>query len=418
MIIERIKILAVRLFKNKVFENYVSMTSLSVLSTLIGLLLYPYLIRTLGKDSYGLYVFAFSIVCFLKLLVTYGFDYPALKMIVENRNDVVQKNKIMSEVFSAKVLTLLFTTFLLAALCLFVPVIRKNTLLYCIVYLQILSDLFFPQFYFQAMQKMKFVTFINLFCRLLTVPLIFIFIHNEAQTIEYAAIISFSVLLGSAISTYILWKNEGIRLRFMPLKSIKVWFKDAFPFFLTSSMSVFKQESVPVIIGMFFSMADVALYDLANKIVSLLHYLTASINGALYPKILADPQKSLIKKIIRYETYLGLLAIAFVACAGYWIVLVMGGKNMLAAYPLAIILSVLILSRLISGVYNGSVFIQQGRYYFVTRSQIAALFGYFPVIVAGLLLWKNITIVVAALAFSGLTEMFYCNYLTKKYKLL
>ena len=43
-------------FKNngKVVENYFFMTALQIISSAFGVLIYPYLIRVLGAESYGL----------------------------------------------------------------------------------------------------------------------------------------------------------------------------------------------------------------------------------------------------------------------------------------------------------------------------------------------------------------------------
>jgi len=402
----------------KVVENYFFMTSLPIISSLIGIIIYPYVISTLGKDSYGLYVFSFSIISFLNMFVFFGFDFPAMKLLVENRNDTVKKNEIMSDVFTAKMIMVLFTTVLFAILCFSVSAIRNNLLLYIIVYSQLSAEILFPKFFFQAIQKMKIVTYIQLVFRLLTIPFILIFIKNDKQIIEYAIIISLSIVLGGIVAAIILWKNENIKMRFVPVYRLKSWFKDATPLFFTEFMRVFKQESVTVIIGIFFRMSDVAIYDLANKIVLFIRLFTSNINHALFPKIVANPQKQLIKKIIRYETILGLAGMAFVITFGYWIVLILGGKTMIAAYPLAIILSVLILSILIASSHINFIFIPKNKYFLVTKNQLVALFTYLTFIVIGLFLYKNIAVVVGALAFSGLCEIFYCKYIAKKHNLL
>ena len=53
----------------KIAENYFFMTLLLVLNSFFGLLIYPYLIRTLGAESYGVYIFASTVVnyfiCFI-----------------------------------------------------------------------------------------------------------------------------------------------------------------------------------------------------------------------------------------------------------------------------------------------------------------------------------------------------------------
>ena len=49
----------------KVVENYFFMTLLLVLNSFFGLLIYPYIIRTLGAEAYGTYIFASTVVNYL-----------------------------------------------------------------------------------------------------------------------------------------------------------------------------------------------------------------------------------------------------------------------------------------------------------------------------------------------------------------
>ena len=118
-----------------------------------------------------------------------------------------------------------------------------------------------------------------------------------------------------------------------------------------------------------------------------------------------------------YRVLLGRLY-HYVVLFGYWIVLLLGGKPMLAAYPLAIILSGSMLVWLIVGSYINFIFVPQNKYYFVTRNQFVAFISFVVLCVLGVLIFHNIAAVVVALTLSGYCEIVYCNYLIKKHKLL
>ena len=86
----------------KVAENYFFMTFLQGSSMIIALLLYPYLIRVLGKEGYGTYVFIFSNIRFFEIFTSFGFYYPALKSISLNPDDNQIKSRTVSEVLTAQ----------------------------------------------------------------------------------------------------------------------------------------------------------------------------------------------------------------------------------------------------------------------------------------------------------------------------
>lgn len=412
------KIKGIFSFYSKVFENYFFMTLLTCSSSLIGLLIYPFLITRLGGATYGLYVFALSIVSYFTIFVSFGFNYQGVKKIVEHRDDLEVKNEIVSSIFTAKFLLALIATILFIPLLLFVPKICDNRLIFIICYVQILSELLFPIWYFQAVQKMRIVTYIQLTFRVLTIPFILLLIKTPDDLWIYALIVTASIVLGALTSQVFLWKKEGIFMRFVPVRKLKSYYQDALPFFWSSSAGVIKQESVTLIIGFFFGMRDVALYDLANKIVLIPRLLTNSINNALFPSVIERNNKSEIKKIIRYETWLGLFVMLVIALGGYWVILLMGGRDMLLSYPLALIQSTSILTWLVVGCYINFIFIPQNHYYFVTRNQLVAFFSFFFFCITGLLIYKSIVIVVLALSLSGFCEIIYCRYLIKKYSLL
>jgi PST family polysaccharide transporter len=199
---------------------------------------------------------------------------------------------------------------------------------------------------------------------------------------------------------------------------VKKWYADATPFFLSTSAGMIKEQTVAILIGVFFGMKDVAIYDLANKIVAVPRLLLTSVNGALFPNIISKSSNELIKKILRYQVYLCLLIIGFIALLGKWVVVLMGGVSMLGSYPLAIILSVTILPWLIVSSFIYFVFVPTNNYYFVTKNQLVALISFVVYAAIGLLFINNIYVLAAALSLSGLTEIVFCSYLIRKNSLL
>ena len=403
----------------KVAENYFFMTFLQFTGLLISLLLYPYLIRVLGKESYGTYIFIFSNIQFFSIFVSFGFDLPSLKKISLFPYDNKIKSQTISGVFTAKVCLLVLCTAILASFIYIVPFVCANAVLYIIIFLTtLLIDILFPVWYFQGIQKMKFVTCVNLTLRILTIPLIFIFIKSPADLLKYTLIVSLLPFAGGCFTFFYLQIKEKIQIRFVRLASLKPVFADALPFFWTSAFGTIKKEAVTFIIGTFFNMDSVALYDLAHKIVNIPRLITNSINSALFPKVVKNHNAENVRTIIKYETIIGLTVTILIAAFGYWAVLILGGRDMLASYPLAVILSFTIYAWLIVGCYINFVFVPYNKYYFVTRNQFAALASFLILSAVGLLISKNIIVLVSAYTLSHLVEIIYCRYLIKKHQLL
>lgn len=408
------------LFKSNkvVVENYFFMTVLQVLNTLFYVLIYPYLIRTLGAESYGLYVFAMSIVTYFVSFVGFGFDLPAVKIIAQYPTDEKLKAHTLSCIYTAKVYLEILSLIVFSIIIFSVPYLRNNWALLFICFSQTLTNIIFPQWYFQGLQKMRIVTYVQLGLKLISLPFIFLTIHTSNDINAFALIASITSIAGGFGAAVIIRFYDRIRIQLMPFGAVKKWFAEATPFFLSSSASLIKEQSVAILIGVFFGMKDVAIYDLANKIVAVPRLLLTSINGALFPNIVSKFSTALIKKILRYQVYLCLFIIGLIALFGKWVLLLMGGVSLVGSYPLAIILSVTILPWLIVSSFIYFIFVPNNNYYFVTKNQVVALISFVVYAAIGLLFVDNISVLAAALSLSGLTEIVFCSYLIRKNALL
>lgn len=401
----------------KVIENYFFMTILQVLNSLFYLIIYPFLIRTLGAESYGLYIFIMSIVSFFISLVTFGFDYPAVKEIAQNSTDHKVKTYIISCVFSAKIYLEIVSLVLFSFLIILVPTLRQNWMIFAICFGNTVVNILFPNWYFQGMQKMKFVTYIQLAFKLLSLPFIFLLITGPEDLWKFALIATITNMGGGFAAAYMIRYIERLRIQLVPFSELKILFKDSLPFFWSTAAQVIKQQSISIMIGTFFKMSDVALYDLAYKIISVPNILFSSINSALFPKIINNYRKNTVKKVLRFEMLAGFIVILTVIILGKWIILLLGGTKMLAAYPIAVVMSFGILTFLLVGGYINFIFVPEKKYYLVTKNQLVAFFVFFVCSALSLIFWKNILSIAIAWTFATLLEILYCNILIKKHKL-
>ncbi len=261
------------------------MTFLQVANVLIGILLFPYLIHTLGKEAYGTFVFIASNINLIGLFVSFGFDFPALKKISLNPDNKEEKSKTVSEVMTAKLLMFAAGAILLVAAITAIPFVKANALLYAIIYITSLGPILMPYWYFQGIQKIKFVTYVNIAFRLAGIPFIFLFVRASQDLLIYTIIMSVTPFCGGIFTQFYLQYKEKITIKLTAIKSLKPLFKDALPFFYTSALGTIKQELLTFLIGTFFSMDKVAIYDLANKIISAPRMLTNKINAAIFPTL-------------------------------------------------------------------------------------------------------------------------------------
>ena len=402
----------------KVVENYFFMTVLQVINSLFYVMIYPYLIRTLGAESYGLYIYALSIVTYFIFIVNFGFDLPATKAVAQENDNPTAIANVLSCIFTAKIYLLFVSVLIFSILLITVPFLREHYLLFIIVFGQTINFALFPTYYYQGTQKMKTATIIQVVFKLLSLPFIFVLVKSSSDLSVFAIISTSTMIIGGLVAILMVVFVDKLNIRWVSFLELKKWFKEAFPFFLSNSVGTIKEQGITIIIGAFFGMRDVAIYDLASKLIIIPRTILMSLNAALFPKIVIENNKATIQKIIKYECLIGLSVIGLIAAFGYWVILFLGGEKMTDAYPLAIVLSVTVLSWLVVGAIISFLFIPNHTYYLVTINQIIALAAVAVFILLGFSIKISVFVLVGALAFSGIAEIIFCLYQTKKYKFL
>lgn len=406
-----------RLKQSAAAKNYSHMTITQIVSMLISICIYPYVIRKLGSEVYGLYVFGLSITNYFIELTSFGLKFPAVKAVVEYRDNSTQTNHIVTCIYVIKGVLVLLSSLIFILLTKYISFLQQHALILYLVFIQLLGEWLMPNWFYQGRQKMQVITYTSVGCRLLSVPAIFICIQSPNDITSFVLINTLSIVVAAIAGLIMMMWKEKVRFVHIRFSEIKTMIKDAVPFFGSNVIGVIKTETATLLIGTFLGMREVAIYDLANKLVVIPRTFTQNINHALFPSVLASQTKR-IKQIIRYEYFIGLAIMLGVAAVGYWATLFLGGKEMLGAYPIAVILSVSILTWLVVGAYIAFVFVPQKRYYDVTRNQIVALISFLIIGVPGVILFKNTYALAIAFAISGLCEILYCKYITYKHQLI
>lgn len=385
------------------------MTALNILSALIGLAIYPFVIRATGKEAYGTYVYAFTIASFFQVVIDFGFDSPCAKAVVHARNDLNELSRIVSSALVLKLGFVVLCSFVFTTCIYFVPFMHHNIALCILTFIQIIATSLFPVWYFQGLKKMKTVTYINLTLRLSTIPIILWLVHSPQDIGIYALIVMVSIVFGTLVS-YIYVFSDGIRLRRLSKEHLLELLRDATPFFATSITGSLKSLSVKAIIKHFFGVGDVAIYDLAEKLITIPRFFTQNINSALFPEIVANATPTRVQRILQYERIIGISFAFVISLLSYPAVIILGGQQMIDAVPITILLSASIYTWLVVGAYINFVFIPAGRYYAITLNQVIALIS--CVILTGfeLLIWKDIALVALGLSISGFIEILFCRY--------
>lgn len=322
-------------------ENFSSLTLFQLINLSIPLITYAYLIRVLGIEKYGLVVFAQAVVGYLLIFVQFGFNISATKEISIYRDNKKKLSEIVSSVLIIKTILFLISLIVLICILYFMPDTEGYKLLFFLSMWICLYDLIFPVWYFQGIEKMKYIAYVTLVSRLIFVSLIFFLIKTPSDYLLVPTINGIGALVAGAYSLFIIFNSHKIKFQLQAKEKFLFYFKDSIPLFISNISVKLYLSSNKVIIGSFLGMSEISYYDLGEKIVSAMKIPQSILGQTLFPKINKDRNILFVKKVFRLTVLFNIMLTLLIIIFSEQIVLVLGGKQLL---PSVIVLNILALS--------------------------------------------------------------------------
>ncbi len=320
--------------KKQVFSNFISLSFMQAANYLIPLVAIPYLVRVLGDDRFGLVMFAQAFIQYFVILVDFGFELTATREISIHRNDRKKVTEIFSSVMYVKFVLLLVSFLIMNIVVFSFGQFSKEWQLYYLSFGLVIGQLLFPVWYFQGIEKMKYIMFFNVLAKTIFTVLIFFTIFTPADYRLYAIINSsgfiFAGLVAFFVALYL--NNFGFtKPQKNPIKEIILKTRDVFISNVGISLYM---TSTSFILGIVTGRNDlVGFYTVAEKTIRGIRYVVSPITQALYPYLSkrfagqkTKDSVSVLKKLMLYLTPMLLLLVAGLLIFTEKIVLLLTGS--------------------------------------------------------------------------------------------
>lgn len=301
--IDKVKLIT----RTVVFKNFSALLFLQIGNNLLALLIMPYLINVLGVENFGLYSFVFAISMYLVIVTDYGFGFTGVKLISINRANQQKVSSIYHSIQLIKLSLLIIVLIIYTLLIFFLDELNQNNALFLWSFGILIGQTIVPVWFFQGMEKMKFITIINLMIRIVAIVLILIFV-KKPEDIGFAIISqSVSFLIAGIISIYIVYSKFNLRFVVPSASRVyKLFLQNRHMFFSTLSLSVYKNFNV-VLLGFLSTNIEVGIYAAAEKIVKAVQSFIAPLSQAIYPNMSVkfsklSPSES-VRKLFKTSTY-------------------------------------------------------------------------------------------------------------------
>lgn len=298
---------------------------------LFPLITYTYLIRILKSEIYGLIVFAQTVVQYFIIFINYGFNISATQSIALNKNDKIKLSEIISAVFIVKILIMFISFLIMLVLINTVALFKNEAKLFLFSMALCVQEAIFPIWYFLGIEKMKYITIINVFSRVVFTALIFFLVTQKSDYILVPILNGIGALFAGIYSLFIVFKDKEIKFTFQSFKILFKYFKDSTYFFISNISNMIYSNAGKFILGSTGHMSEVAFYDIGEKILSLIKNIVSIIEQTIFPRISITKDIKLFNTIKNYTILIVSIICTITVVFSKYIILILAGKAMISA---------------------------------------------------------------------------------------
>ena len=282
----------------KLLQNFTYITVLQVFLLVAPLITYPYLVKVLGQELYGVVLSAQMLASYASIIIDFGSNGVCATHVSINRNEISKLSEIVNSVISVRFIFFLGCFLLYMGVVFLVPQYRAYYLLFLLTYGLTFNDLLFPQFFFQGIENMKAITIINIITKLFFIVLIFFVVKSPDDYLFVPLLYSVGYVLGGIYSVYLIYHVQHVKFYIPEKKTLTYYVKDCSPLFANDLICTVKDKVNYMLVGIYAGMGDVVIYDLALKLHSLLTKPMQILTTVLLPRFAANRDVKKLKFVM------------------------------------------------------------------------------------------------------------------------
>ncbi|MEQ8304005.1 MAG: flippase [Cyclobacteriaceae bacterium] len=285
----------------RVFRNFFSLGILQFTNYLVPLITIPYLLRTIGVVNFGQVSLAQAIISYFIIITEYGFNLTATREVSIEKDNSTNVSTIFSNTITTQALLSLLSFACLIVLVYTIPFFISQRILFLNSFLLVIGQILVMSWFFQGIERMKFITCLNLISKSLLLILIIAFIKKPDDYIYVPLFYASGNILSGLISLWIIAKKFHVKYRAPQLRIIVKKLQDGFPVFISSlSVSAYINSNL-IILGLFTSEINIGLYSAAEKIMQVVRQLLIVFSQSIYPRIclLAQISHDQVKQFLK-----------------------------------------------------------------------------------------------------------------------
>ena len=405
--------------KKYIFKNFTALGIIQILNYVMPFITLPYLARVLTVDKFGLIFLAQAVMDYFARFTDFGFNQSAVRELAINRDDKQKVDEIFTGVFFAKLGLLIVSFLVLSGIIFFFEKFRADWVIYYFTFLSVIGNVLLSSWFFQGMERMKFITFFNILTRTVSLVCIFVFVKTANNYIFVPLYNSLGLLIAGIVSFITIMTRFKVKI-YLP-KIIEVWqkLKDSSEYFLSSISIGVYQSTNAFFLGLCVSTTMVAYYVSAQKIYLALYFMYYPFYSAFFPYMSKNKDIKFFKKIFKILSIFSITLTIFLLIFSKYIILNFYGKNLLESYKILNIFAIIFPFHILADIMSFPLLGAFG--YTKETNQCWVFAGIFHLIaISTLYISNNLNIYSVSILFAITYILMFLHriYYVKKYKLL
>ena len=272
------------------------MASVNVLAIFVNIISLPIIIRAIGLEEYGKYIFLFIQCQLLALMVEYSFNIFAIK-------EAEGCDKKASQLLSRIIILRLIIYFLVGTVIFYILSVYYDVQVevLLILLLSVLPNCFLFTWYFQFNERMTYVAISNLAGRVLYLAILLLPISKGSIYFAFAYCISnFTIAI---LNLYFLIIKQDKHLQWCLDKYSFDLARRGFPYFiykLATGLAPTINSNIALLYG---GGNLVAKLDIFSKLASAVTMIFSAVVQVVYPKLVISSQSEIVVIVRNYLLY-------------------------------------------------------------------------------------------------------------------
>ncbi|WP_286391375.1 oligosaccharide flippase family protein [Myroides marinus] len=264
-------------------ENFLSLSALQLIGMLLPLITLPYVLRVVGFEKYGIVVFAASLIAYFQSLTDFSFKITAVRDVATSRNNIKELSFIYSKVLVIKFFFLLLSLFIIAIIVCSFNGFYEYKEIYFYSTLLLIGYALFPEWFFQGIEQMKYITYFNIGVKLFFTICVFLFIKKEDDYWIYPLLQGVGFILSGIIGQLFLVYKYKLKFEILPFKVLCNVIKMNFPLFVNQFVPTLYNNTSVFVLGIFGAKTLVGIYQAILTVVNLLIVIIEVISRVFFP---------------------------------------------------------------------------------------------------------------------------------------